>query len=323
MDELSNSLKKLFIQGKTKKNSPSKSPSGKNKTRSNSNSSSASYKSKGSSLGKKNLLVVFDIDETLIHYCNKRFVSTVWDPLPSNVKDKFEHSFTSNGDLIIFRPYLGELLKFLYKNKAKIGLWTYSDQEYAEAIAKTIKDKYKLKKNTFMFIKSDEHMEHETLNPDGYAKVLDIVYDEFPNFNKFNTFLVDDLISNTNHETNKQNSIFIQPFAPFSVEKVRQPATEESISKSLNDKVFHEIEKVAEKVLKDIRNCSDEDIDDGFTTESVFAPKRVKRMGLTKFCEKYSNNIYTLFTIGEPELKKPEKLAKKKIKKVTTAACEI
>ena len=41
MDELSNSLKKLFIQGKTKKNSPSKSPSGKNKTRSNSNSSSA------------------------------------------------------------------------------------------------------------------------------------------------------------------------------------------------------------------------------------------------------------------------------------------
>ena len=95
MDELSNSLKKLFIQGKTKKNSPSKSPSGKNKTRSNSNSSSASYKSKGSSLGRRNLLVVFDIDETLIHYCNKRFVSTVWDPLPSNVKDKFEHSFTS------------------------------------------------------------------------------------------------------------------------------------------------------------------------------------------------------------------------------------
>ena len=82
-----------------------------------------------------------------------------------------------------------------------------------------------------MFIKSDEHMEHETLNPDGYAKVLDIVYHEFPNFNKFNTFLVDDLISNTNHETNKQNSIFIQPFAPFSVEKVRQPATEESISR--------------------------------------------------------------------------------------------
>ena len=64
MDELSNSLKKLFIQGKTKKNSPSKSPSGKNKTRSNSNSSSASYKSKGSYLGKRNLLVVFDIDET-------------------------------------------------------------------------------------------------------------------------------------------------------------------------------------------------------------------------------------------------------------------
>ena len=121
----------------------------------------------------------------------------------------------------------------------------------------------------------------------------------------------------------KQNSIFIQPFAPLSVEKVRQPAPEESISKSLNDKVFHEIEKVAEKVLKDIRNCGDEDIDDGFTTESVFAPKRVKRMGLTKFCEKYSNNIYTLFTIGEPELKKPEKLAKKKIKKVTSAACEI
>ena len=175
MDELSNSLKKLFIQGKTKKNSPSKSPSGKNKTRSNSNSSSASYKSKGSSLGKRNLLVVFDIDETLIHYCNKRFVSTVWDPLPSNVKDKFEHSFTSKGDLIIFRPYLGELLKFLYKNKAKIGLWTYSDQEYAEAIAKTIKDKYKLKKNTFMFIKSDEHIEHGKLYPDGYAKVLDIV----------------------------------------------------------------------------------------------------------------------------------------------------
>ena len=96
--------------------------------------------------------------------------------LPSNVKDKFEHSFTSNGDLIIFRPYLGELLKFLYKNKAKIGLWTYSDQEYAEAITKTIKDKYKLKKNTFMFIKSDEHMEHETLNQGGlYPLVLDLI----------------------------------------------------------------------------------------------------------------------------------------------------
>jgi hypothetical protein len=245
---------------------------------------------------KKRLLVIFDIDETLIHFLPKnKMINTNWNGLTAEKKAQF--NYTSDGDHAVFlRPYLCELFRFFNANQDKyaVGLWTYSEREYSEGIADVITDSCGLDEDFFLFKWGVEDIDDED-----YPKNLENVWSEFSDFNKFNTIIVDDLHGNIRHEHNVENSILIQPYAPFSRDKKRKPMTDEMRVTALNDDALKQLKYICEVVSKDITGCDDADVAGAFCGETVFSPKRINRMGLGKYLKKYAISFVTLPTIGE------------------------
>ena len=256
------------------------------------------------------LLVIFDIDETLIHFVNKRDYK-VWAEASPKKQKQLDY-VEKNNQVLIFRPYLRELFEYFVKNKDKInvGLWTYSEREYAEDIGGGIIKHFGLPKNMFLFRYGYEDMEDET-----YPKDLRYVYRNFPEHNTFNTILVDDAFSNISHAINSKNSILIAPFAPFGWEKKRVPTTSPMIKEAVNDKCFQLLEGICKKVVSDIEGCDSTDIRDAFTTEGVFAANRVKRMKLDQYYKKFAKKSYLdMMSVGKPL--KSDKYSVKKSKKI-------
>ena len=279
----------------------------------------------------KELLVVFDIDEALIHFMSKGDAHYFTD-LSSEVQKKFNY-IRSGESIILLRPYLQELFDFYKSNpNIKVALWTYSEQEYAYDIRNKLTERFDLGDDFFLFVYGSEDMIiEETGEEDDYPKNLTKVYENFPQFNTFNTFIVDDQPSNIKHEINMNNSLLIQPFAPFGLEKAREDLGDEYIEIALNDDILPKVIEISKVVLDDISGCSSDDIEECFESEPVFKKNRVIRMGLSKYLKKYENTdkskIYELMTLGKPrikanfvmvggkKIKKPIKKTRKKIKK--------
>jgi hypothetical protein len=245
---------------------------------------------------RKQLCVVFDIDETLIHYVSKKYKPLV-DGMDPELKTKYR-AIESGEDIVLFRPYIEELFTYFKSTPdIRVGLWTYSEREYANNIAKILTNMFDLSEDFFLFKWGDEDMAR---SEDEIPKDLTAVYAEFPDFNTFNTFIVDDLYKNIKHDINKENCILIQPFAPFGTSKVRTSISEEQQSMISNDSVFNDLIDICQKVLNDIKNCDEEDIDYAFSTEPVFVKKRINRMGLQQYLKTYAYNFINLMTIGQP-----------------------
>ena len=249
----------------------------------------------------KQLLVIFDIDETLIHYVAQKYTDLFFD-LPEDIQNKFDY-IRDGESIVLLRPGIKNLLNYYNSNsKIKVALWTYSEREYSENIGNLLVENLGLPEDFFLFKYGYEEIQE--ISPDeDYPKNLEKIYEDFPEFNKFNTFIVDDAPSNIKHEFNKKNCLLIQPFAPFGVEKVREYSEEKDyISQALNDDIFKYVQEISEIVLSDILGCDIEDIESG--EESVFSKKRIKRMGLDKYIRKYAKppiNITELVTIGDPK----------------------
>ena len=245
---------------------------------------------------KKRLLVVFDIDETLIHFLPKNKIgNTNWKDMSDEDKSQFQ--YVLDGDHVVFlRPYLCELFRFFNANQDKyaVALWTYSEREYADGIASMISEQCGFSEDLFLFKWGAEDIDDED-----YPKNLNNIWSEFSDFNKFNTIIVDDLHGNIRHEHNVENSILIQPYAPFGRDKKRKPMTDEMRKIALSDDALDQLKGICEVVSKDIVGCDDEDIEASFTKESVFSPKRITRMGLNKYLKKYAIKFVMLPAIGE------------------------
>ena len=275
----------------------------------------------------KELLVVFDIDETLIHFISKQYTHLFTD-LSDEVQEQF--NYIRDGDsIILLRPHLRELFDFYKSNpNIKVALWTYSEQEYSDNIGNLLVDYLGLDEDFFLFKYGAEQVLEASPDEDE-PKKLTKIYEDFPQFNTFNTFLVDDAPSNIKHEINKQNCLLIQPFAPFSVDKVRQDLGEDGIQIALNDNILTDVKDISKIVYDDISGCSMEDIEECFASEPVFSKARVERMGLSRLFKKYVKPpIYELLTIGKPKQsknftmiggkkkkKKKKKTIKRKLKK--------
>ena len=106
-------------------------------------------------------------------------------------------------------------------------------------------------------------------------------------FNKFNTFLVDDRFGNLCHEINAENSILVQAFAPFGETKQREAPTEELLEKAIKDPVFHELTNITHNLLRDVDGCEDEEIEEAFKSEAIFAPKCIERKRLNNYVKNY------------------------------------
>ena len=228
------------------------------------------------------LCVVFDIDETLIHFISPANID-VWNQTTEANKKGLNYVEKSN-KVIIFRPNIREMFSYFYQNQdtISVGLWTYSEREYAVSIGDAITEFCELPKDFFLFRYGVEDMGDES-----FPKDLRTVYKKFPAFNVFNTFLVDDAYKNLIHEINQKNCILIAPYGPYSHEKKREIATSADHKKSRKDNVLKDIVKVCKLVAKDIAGCTKEDVEDAFKTENVFTPTRVKRMNLDSYFKTY------------------------------------
>jgi hypothetical protein len=203
----------------------------------------------------------------------------------------------TGGHIIIFRPGLKELFAYFNGNRPliQVGLWTYSEDYYCRDIATEIIKYAGLPPDFFLFLLSGK----DILDDDD-PKNLNIIYEKFPYLSSFNTFIVDDLYTNITHKVNKENCIIVQPFAPFTTTKKREPLTEMALRRSVDDDVFKLLQEICMKVFSDIDGCDTEDIDALVKNpEPVFSMKRIKRMGLQNFLKKYATKTISLLTIGD------------------------
>jgi hypothetical protein len=173
--------------------------------------------------GKK-LLIIFDIDETLIQYIPAKDLH-LFEKAQSLI-DTNMYKINSNKSCVLFRDNVNELFEMVKKDKFyKVALWTYSERSYANDIANILTEKYSLPSDFFLFKFGAEDMDEENMDDNGDdslhsgPKDLYEVYRRFPEFNMFNTILIDDRYGNMNHSHNINNALLIEPFAPFGAEK--------------------------------------------------------------------------------------------------------
>ena len=254
-------------------------------------------------MGKRDILVVFDIDETLLQYINTPAYK-YWEGVTPEQKRTIENNLEyvdieSKRKIIFLRPGLKQFLEMARDSgRIKVAIWTYSEREYAKEIAKLICEKYNLPSDTFIFKYGAEDIEDDDI-----PKSMQQIWDDpkfGKKFNKFNTFIVDDRYGNLCHKVNRYNSILVQAYAPFGETKQREPLTDHLLETAISDDIFHELTEISKKLLKDIDGCEDEEIDEAFKTESVFSPKCMKRKGLDSYVKEYTKGIH-LCTIGEVE----------------------
>ena len=266
---------------------------------------------------KKQVLLVLDIDESLLQFINKgpynektkKIPYDFWKELSPEdrrvINNRIEYTeLPEKKQVILFRPGLEQFLKMAQASgRIKVAIWTYSEREYAEMIAEEICRKFDLPEDTFIFAYGTEDIKDHDV-----PKSLQQIWSDprfGSKFNKFNTFLVDDRFGNLSHDINSENSILVQAFAPFGEKKTREAMTPTLLEKAINDHLFSDLTTISKRILEDIDGCDDDDIEAAFTTESVFSPKRVKRMGLSNYVKEYyieKDDINVkLFTIGNVE----------------------
>jgi hypothetical protein len=251
------------------------------------------------------ILIVFDIDETLIQYINKGAYH-YWEQADPEMKRSLtEHcEFIDKPEkrqCVVFRTGLRQFLEQVKRNeRIQIAIWTYSEREYATDIAEMITKHFGFDENPFIFAYGIEDID------DNIPKSLKQIWDnpEFGGkFNKFNSFLVDDRKGNICHEINMHNGIIVQAFAPFGETKQRSALTETSLEKSIHDDVFTHLTKITKNILNDIDGCSEEDIEEALTTESVFLPKCMNRRKLKQYLNEfeYDGESIQICSIGDTE----------------------
>lgn len=248
------------------------------------------------------ILVVFDIDETLLQFINKKPYH-FWEDVSAERKAAFTCDDNEvKRQCIIYRPHLKEFFNFVKKNPyVHVALWTYSEQEYAEHIAHSIVKTFGLAKDPFVFKYGTEQIANHSIPKD----LNDIWNDsQFEGkYHKFNTFLVDDRVGNLTHRKNQFNSVLVKGFDPLGPSKARGEMTDTLFRHAVEDDVLVHLMKVIKNVHKDISGCSEEEIEDAFSTEHIFPDQKTcTRKGLKHYMKShYAEDIdddVLLVTIG-------------------------
>ena len=252
--------------------------------------------------GKK-LLIIFDIDETLIQYISTNDFHLFEKNQASIDPNMYKiRTINNNKSCVLFRPHVNDLFEMVKRdNFYKVALWTYSERSYANEMANILTEKYNLPADFFLFKFGAEDMDEENMDDNGDDSVhsgpkdLYEIYRRFPDFNMFNTILIDDRYGNINHSHNINNGLLIQPFAPFGAEKKRV----ELIPERLHDDVFANLIYIFDKFRRDILGCSPQDIEYSFNTEPILQPKRLKRMQLENLYKYFAVKIQKIPFLGE------------------------
>jgi len=244
------------------------------------------------------ILVIFDIDETLGQFMNANHHHFL-DEISLEDRIKIQKSGIEYLDLkaknmkrkefysecFFFRPFLRDFLEFVKKNdRVHIAIWTYAERSYGEKIGEMITKHFGFSKNPFVFMYGAEDIED-----DDYPKSLKQIWRDYPAYNKFNSFLVDDRFGNVSHTINRQNAIICQGFAPFGEVKTRMPLTPEHLEQSINDTMFMDLMKIINASFEYIDGCDKDECKDAFKSESIFNLKMIKKNHVDKYLVKIND----------------------------------
>lgn len=178
--------------------------------------------------GRKNIFL--DLDNTIIYseqYDNHNR-KTQQDILVN--ASKFRYKFIPPF-VTMERPGLQPFLDYLFEN-FNVGIWTASNKPYATKIYKEFIEKYG-NNRCIQLMLFDEHC-RKSEEVTGYIKSLSMLWDHWrlPNYNKNNTFIVDDL--KEVYDAQPENCIRIKAFSLKNSDE--------------NDKELESVKKVLEKI---------------------------------------------------------------------------
>lgn len=152
------------------------------------------------------LQLILDLDETLINFVDKSLMLEISEI--EKAKYKLIPDNTGNG-VFVMRPHVNDLLDFAFEN-CIVSIWTWAGDEYAREVANILTDGAIHK---FANIWSTQHAT-DAFKTYKTGKDLRHLWYNLNKTNMFpcNTILVDDLDTNTQHPTNKNNSIQVPAF---------------------------------------------------------------------------------------------------------------
>ena len=236
------------------------------------------------------LNVILDIDETLVYFIHKRYFPHSWDLLTPAEKAKYQVKANGSGVFIV-RPHLDTFLRYLFKH-FNVSLWTLSDKEYADGIAKMFVVK-NTKRKLVHVLNADEHGDLAS-DLHGNNKDLNMLWYHagVTCFSECNTILIDDLSHNTLNPSNRKNAITINPFALFGEVKAR---TDPYHDVSQDDTLLQLID-VLTKVNVAMHGC----FRSGRRWDNVFTKANIKDMGLEDRVQslRFKNNTVKAVCVG-------------------------
>lgn len=275
----------------------SKSSKGSKGSSSSDSIASTTGTTSGTSCEKLN--IILDIDETLVYFIHKRYFAHSWDLLTAAEKAKYQVKANGSGVFIV-RPHLDTFLRYLFKH-FNVSLWTLSDKEYADGIAKMFVVK-NTKRKLVHVLNADEHGDLAS-DLHGNNKDLNMLWYHagVTCFSECNTILVDDLSHNTLNPSNRKNAITINPFALFGEVKAR---TDPYHDVSQDDTLLQLID-VLTKVNVAMHGC----FRSGRRWDNVFSKANIKEMGLEDRVQslRFKNNTVKAVCVGlgAPRVKMP------------------
>jgi len=171
------------------------------------------------------ICLVFDIDDTLLHYGPDDYLPHKFD---------YEENIFEEKDRMVIRPGLKKFVDFVKTKGDKIilGIWTYGTKEYADKIVERLNKRYNNSEPLFQFVYSRENM-----SPGMLDKELDFIINKHHDLGitKANTFLVDNRPANVIHRKNIHNGIIVESFDGAPGKK--------------NAKMFEKLHTISKKLL--------------------------------------------------------------------------
>jgi hypothetical protein len=193
------------------------------------------------------LCLVFDIDETILHYTMSPDAGINYDNSSEQGESDEENDDTLTGifrpnDKLYFRPGFWDFIEYVKSKEGKIvlGIWTFGNRVYADGLKPYLGD-------IFEFVYTAEDMKPRMLD-----KQLNYVVDRFDSRKRKilrlpmtkkrgvsskqlpkNIFLVDNRPQNINHDINRKNGIMVESF----------------LGKPKEDTMFENLEVICESLL--------------------------------------------------------------------------
>jgi len=196
-------------------------------------------------VGDRKLNVVLDIDNTLVEFILKN--DGKWDGLPEAERSKYKFK-----DGFVLRPHFHTFFKTLKGLVKSVNLWTWSDVEYGNTVAKMITAETGCPiQNVWGDVDAEASGEKT-----GNGKDLNYLWYTKKIFQPCDTIIVDDLPSNSANPSNYQNGILVKPFALWGRVKKNQPyGPYQDLSE--DDTLLKVLEEL-KKIENDKNVCSDE-----------------------------------------------------------------